>query len=764
MNRATATALPTLLAAILLPALAAADDGAFQIVVEADPISLWTDGSGLTRVLSESGFAAALPGQPALPRRVVRVAVPPGASDVAVSVEPVDAEVLPGYYDVAPAGPMAVLGERRLDWRADGRRISAGRDLGIYGSDRLFPASWGERIQGIQKLRRHRYVEVSLNPVRYRPGTGEIARAGDLRISVSYDLARGGTPGRFDDCRHEELASRTLTNYEESLAWHDQDCLLPPPDTWDDMIIVTTDALADGMQNLDAYIEMREAQGHNVMVATEADWDTPTGETHDDRSDRIRKWLVDTADDITAGWLLLIGNPDPSGAVANSIPMKFCAEYDGTAAPTDYFYANLSADWDGDGDGTFCTGGDNISFTPDLYVGRIPIYSDGAVAADEVLAKIIAYEEESESGDISWRRRMMLPNSIYFFANQYGDPTPRWDGASVGEYFIRDELAPRGMEWTTLYEHEGLDSSNFESHFQVTTEEVVNQWHLGYGMVFWTGHGSDTGVYRSIWVEDNGDGYPDYQEMSSPNFMDATYAYMMEDAPLAFVVHGSCSNGSPESANNLGYSLLRRGAIGTVSASRSALTWHWPDSDTEIWEKPSSWDGDVIDIVAEYSHNLLNGDPAGKALDEAILATTNIQGLVSWYQKSIQNLYGDPLVRLVMCRETADCDNGLYCDGPETCQEGVCVPGDDIVCQGTEWCYDWYCDEELMDCVPSPECVDPDAGTDTDVDTDIDTDADTDSETGEDQAEIVNGAISSCSTFGPGETGGSLMTVLAEIL
>ena len=41
---------------------------------------------------------------------------------------------------------------------------------------------------------------------------------------------------------------------------------------------------------------------------------------------------------------------------------------------------------------------------------------------------------------------------------------------------------------------------------------------------------------------------------------------------------------------------------------------------------------------------------------------------------STSEIYGDPLVRLVMCREDPDCDNGLYCDGTERCLAGSCQP------------------------------------------------------------------------------------------
>ncbi|HUT77696.1 MAG TPA: C25 family cysteine peptidase, partial [Polyangia bacterium] len=445
----------------------------------------------------------------------------------------------------------------------------------------------------------------------------------------------------------------------------------------------------------------------------------------DSRADRIRAWLKDNYVEEDIGFALLIGNPDPGGQMQHNVPMKPCAT-SGETSVTDFYYADLSGHWDQSGNGVVCdfgyddldlSGEGAIDFVPEVYVGRIPCYSDGAAAVDEILARIMAYEQDSVDGDIHWRRRMMLPDSIYFFENQYGDTGyRRWDGATVGEWFIRDQLVPRGIEWTTLYEQEGVSPSNFESHLPLDTYNVVDQWNRGYGLVFWTGHGSNTGVYRLIWTnDDNQNEIPDWNpsELDTPSFMEASDLHMLQEAPPPFVIHGSCSNGYPEDSTNLGYSLLRRGAIGTVSASRAAMTWHWPMETPEIWEKPEVWDGDVIDIVSEYAVNLLDGMEAGRALGEAIALTTDGQGSNSWYQKSIQNLYGDPLVRLVLCREDSECDNGVFCDGDELCDSGSCVPATSAACGPTADCADVTCDEEADLCVQDPACEnEPDAGED----------------------------------------------------
>jgi hypothetical protein len=693
------------------------------------------DGQGLAAVRLGGAGLAVLPGQPALPSYTVRIAVPPDAvaSTVEVRVIALDERPIPGAFDVRPAPPMALIdGTGKVLWGPNAARIDNGRDMGVYGSAAIFPAASGSAAPSLGALRRYRFATVTLNPVRWDPAAKTMFHASRLTVEVTFARGKAWQGADAGDCGGDRLARRLLANFDEARSWYGAACRIPEDPKG--LAIITTNEIASNSGLLGAtdesytgsYAEMRETGGYDVTFATETDWDKPTGETLDARADRIRAWLRKNYEKLGLGWVLLVGNPDPSGTSANSIPMKPCGAMDADPAPTDFYYADLSGSWDSDNDGNVCVWGwDNkdyfgtgiVDFVPEVYVGRIPTYSDGAAAVDEILGRIMAYEQESATGDVSWRRRLLLPDSIYFYKDEpseSGMPTPRWDGATVGEWFIRAQAKPRGMLWTTMYEREGLAPSNFESDFAVNDRSLVNEWHRGYGLVFWAGHGSEVGVYRTVWVSDNGNGIPgdDYSELDQPDFMSTPLLGMLTEAPPPFVVHGSCSNGTPETADNLGYNMLRYGAIGTVSASRVAATWHWPEVDPERWDKPDTWDGDVVDIVADYAVRLIDGNAVGSALDEAIAATVDGQNGTSWYQKSIQNLYGDPLVRMVMCREDADCDNGSECDGAETCAEGSChAASDPVTCPATPDCDDMAC-VEGAGCVPGPSCAAADAGPD----------------------------------------------------
>jgi len=56
------------------------------------------------------------------------------------------------------------------------------------------------------------------------------------------------------------------------------------------------------------------------------------------------------------------------------------------------------------------------------------------------------------------------------------------------------------------------------------------------------------------------------------------------------------------------------------------------------------------------------------------------------------------------CNIAADCDDGLYCNGVETCVAGVCQAGALVDCSGlNDQCNNGVCDETLKQCVTQPK-------------------------------------------------------------
>jgi hypothetical protein len=156
-------------------------------------------------------------------------------------------------------------------------------------------------------------------------------------------------------------------------------------------------------------------------------------------------------------------------------------------------------------------------------------------------------------------------------------------------------------------------------------------------MVVWATHGSAGGA---------------------SHVFDNTLTSHLDDTKPAQAFQASCLNGYPENANNLGYALLREGAIGTICASRVS------------WEGFGAW---TFDPTSGQNHNLayyytdklvLGGHTAGAAL---YLTKGNVptvgMNLIDY------NLYGDPgcvfLSTLPNLPPVADAN------GPYTADEGT---------------------------------------------------------------------------------------------
>ena len=65
------------------------------------------------------------------------------------------------------------------------------------------------------------------------------------------------------------------------------------------------------------------------------------------------------------------------------------------------------------------------------------------------------------------------------------------------------------------------------------------------------------------------------------------------------------------------------------------------------------------------------------------------------------------------CRSDRECDDGLFCNGAETCSDGgACVPGEEVLCDDGVACTFDLCDDELDRCVFAPPDEDGDGSGD----------------------------------------------------
>jgi hypothetical protein len=492
-----------------------------------------------------------------------------------------------------------------------------------------------------------------------------------------------------------------------------------------ELLVLTTDRLAADSRVLPRFLAFRAAEGWAVDLATEADWDEPTGQDGDSRQDRIRAYLQERYASSPGAYLLLIGDPDPEQGdlpMLNSYPVEALTRYypDSTAenmspTPTDFYYAELSAEWDCDGDGLpwdYPDDAECMDSQPELFVGRLPVYGGDAEALDALLERILARDLEA---DKSYRHRVLLPAALFGVAGGSsatgGDYPEHQDGAGVLEAIYDDLPAPFQAQALRLFEGEGLLPSPYERDLDLSRDTVVEQWSLGAGLVVWAGHGWYDSVHRVVWNGDHdGDGEGDDDEISSPAFLESSDAPDLVDAGGAFTWHISCDNAWPEDPGNLGLALLSGGAAATMAATRVSYgtTGEFgepfePRPDLAGGSTASTYyarwlaEGATVGEAAMWTKSELPGDGWGKVYEEV-----DCTGF-AWATRAEFVLYGDPTRSLELCEVDDDCDDGNACTGLETCSEGFCVHSSVPDCAHLDSdCSAGLCDPEQGACVAVP--------------------------------------------------------------
>ena len=349
-------------------------------------------------------------------------------------------------------------------------------------------------------------------------------------------------------------------------------------------------------------------------------------------------------------YVLLIGDPtpyDPANffSAVGDVPMFMCwpmrrypddkGNPSGERIPTDYLYANLTGNWNlnqlGQAD-QYCgeltddDGPGGMSFQPNVYVGRIPVYQNvpGWVASlDSILNKTILYED---SGDMEWRKRALLPMS-------FSDATT--DSAYLAEAMKSDYLNAAGYDSHTLYMHylwwgpgkEGTCYSTFAS----------TQDSAGLARCATIGR---TEIMASSPGMRTAGRLPPASAMEFArcgNVLTSADASLLNDSRPAIVFSASCYNGWPENPNSLGYALLKQGAITVVSSSRMSGYY------LGVFHPDRSATGNA-DIAYYMTQRIVNGETAGKALYDEKYQMSLVNG---WNGTAVVNsidfnLYGDP--------------------------------------------------------------------------------------------------------------------------
>jgi hypothetical protein len=571
-------------------------------------VAAQVDANGFCRFTGSDIQHIGQTGEPSIPYQSVRVLLPPNADLTTVKAAITGSRwaAIDGQYDIQPVPPLAAGDcENTCAVSPTNGAIIDGKNADIYSTDASFPLEPIGKVD-VQVMRGWKMAQILYAPFAYNPVEKHIFQLSGDAIEITFEKESLKTNAGGIDFTGAGQVREMTANFAEMAGEYGGYAVSADTGRY---VIITTDNIETVSGNLADFVASKEARGFTVQVVNEGTWGGGTGNT---AADNIRSWLQSNYISLNIKYVLLIGNPNPT---SGDVPMKMCYPQDYDPAypecPSDFYYAELTSNWNGDGDAKYGEYDDDFLGNPprvaEVAVGRIPYY--GSIAdLDHILLKIIEYETTPDS-DIDWRRNILLPMK----------PS---DGSTLG-YQLGEEikntvLVPNGWTYQRVYDEKYSLPEPPAIITPCTVDNVTNAWNNSdFGAVFWWTHGSST---------------------SAVDIMDLSHAATLDDAHPSFTFQCSCSNGTPEASTNLQYSLLKNGCISTVSASR--VSWYV--------EGQTSFTGTATNsgMTFEYSQRLIAEEMyAGDALND-LKADISLYHQVLWMNYLDFNLYGCPAVGL----------------------------------------------------------------------------------------------------------------------
>jgi hypothetical protein len=603
-----------LMGSMIVSAIIANQDGEISLTIPIGAYEINHAAQGDEISVEEFGRLL-VPGKPNLPSKIFAIAIPPGAEVAGVTFDVGEGMVLPGVYEIPPAGLPRVIGqENPLLYERD-RQMYEENFRSVYGSDEPYPAAVGELVR-TAGFRKYNLVDVRVTPFTYQPLSGQLTYYPEVTANVSYTFPQELPLGEamIDNLpRKERIAEEIILNYDQAKNWH-------PGSTGGtesyDFVIITTDLLTTAIPPL---VNWETSKGRSVKVVTTS-W-IDSSYVGYDLAEKIRNFLREKYP--SGEWgiedVLLVGDYDDP-------PMRRTWQDVGYGKPeTDYYYAELSLpdnqSWDINGNHQYGEDSDPVDFYVEVNVGRIPWGTVGTVL--NICEKSVAYEQNN---DPTFKRNILLLGGFF------------WDDTDNAILMETKADQPWMSDWsmTRMYEQ---GHSSYSSDFDLRYSNVKSIWSSGkFAFVNWAGHGSPYSSH--IWFA------------TKEAFVStSTCTYLNDDYP-SIVFADACSN-SDTDYNNIGRAMLKQGAVGFLGATKVAYG-------RGAWNDP--YDGSSQSLDYFFTTSVTSGEyTQGQAHQWALrkMYTSGLWYMVKYEMFEWGAFWGNPDLKLT-CEITyiyGDCNS-----------------------------------------------------------------------------------------------------------
>ncbi len=570
-------------------------------------------------------------GAPALPCRVVTIALPPGAIVEAVDFHGAWREL--GIVSVPPTQPPLPFsyGAATEDLLRQFGRTS---EL-YYRSDEIYPASYGVVIS-TGGLRKYSLVTIACNHFAYNTVSGMLYYAENITVDIYYTNPQPSSErarywySLIDDVTFDAIAEDLIYNWDNAQVWYHTDT----PKRADGYYIIIPSAI---QSSVDALVQHRQNQGYDVSVVTMEYIDANV--TGVDGPQKLRNYLRANMADVE--YVLLVGFstdiPWRNLVPFNNDPNSPYNHPDYSPIPSDLYLAELtdpdSISWNSDGDSYYGEvynanfqpmGEDNPDYHADVHLGRIPFSDQGVI--EDICAKLIAFDTNT---DIGYKTASLLTGALYYYANENNTGNARMDGAEYCEQLLIDSVLVRSSA-VTLYEKGGLRPSTLSCTDSLTQDNHIAYWQ-NKGIMYECHHGNVSIYARKLWAWDDGDSIPENAEITWPTSFHVSNVYALDNDHPSTCFLRSCLCGKPEETS-LGAMLLYRGGSSVISSSR--ISW-------SSLADPGGIPYHFYDRLLQDT--LISGGIIGTAYD---IARNDFMGIAGfWLPAYHYNLFGDPALR-----------------------------------------------------------------------------------------------------------------------
>jgi len=449
--------------------------GTISLVYDFDAPRMETvtiEGTVYDRIIMKNAPNGGSIGHPALPAAGAQILLPYGEDVVAVDVYPDGELSLGSGYTIEPVGTPYALSKGPQSVPAPAP------DKAVYASDQPFPGNEFDNIT-TQAFRGYRILYLKLNPVQYKPASGQLFYSPRLKVVVttapadkSMSLFRGLAADELDIRNKvdnpDEASSYLVAGKNGAKSY--------------DLLIITTPELAATFQPLKDY---HDTTGILTEIHT-------TAEIGSSEPDDIRAFITTEYQNNGIEYALIGG--DDNVLPAKDLYVKAYSEYIEYEMPTDMFLGCLDGTWDWDGDGVWGELGDGddngeVDLVADVYIGRAPVGNIGE--AMRFVSKTIQYLSERDP----YLKKVLLVGETLGFGEE---TDPGYYGGNSMDQLVNssssDDYFTIGIPSMT-YTIDKLYDRSWVGH-DWPQSEIVDRINSGQHIINHLGHGNTSGTMK----------------------------------------------------------------------------------------------------------------------------------------------------------------------------------------------------------------------------------------------------------------------------